>query len=238
MLCYPRMPSPSSSDPTRADALSDPFGADQRPSVPLLVQRSSPVNWFLIAASVALYLWSNQGEDQQRLLPWFISLESARSDHPLHEVLQGEVWRLFTPAFIHFGLYHIGFNMINLIGLGNILERRLSSWHYLALVAGLAAGSDLTQYFVTGSPAFGGMSGVVYGLIGYIWLRARSDQTFGLAIPQQMVVIALVWFFACVVGIIPHVANAAHAGGLALGAIWGFSDGRNAMRRLRLGGHF
>lgn len=229
------MPSSGSPHPSQDDALSDPFGADQRPSRPLLVQGSSPVNWFLIAASVALYVWSNQGENQERLLPWFISLEGARSGHPLYEVLHGEVWRLFTPAFIHFGLYHIGFNMLNLVGLGNILERRLGSWNYLALVAGLAMASNLTQYFASGSPGFGGMSGVVYGLIGYIWLRGRSDETFGLAIPQQMVVIALVWFFACVVGIIPHVANAAHAGGLVLGVIWGYSEGRSAMQRARLG---
>ena len=228
-MSSPRPPYPSQDDP-----LSDPLGADQRPSAPLLVQRASPVNWFLIAASVALYLWSNQGEDQERLLPWFISLENARSAHPLFEVLHGEVWRLFTPAFIHFGLYHIGFNMLNLTGLGNILERRLNSWNYLALVAGLAMVSNLTQYFFTGSPLFGGMSGVVYGLLGYIWIRGRTDRTFGLAIPQQMVLIALVWFFACVVGIIPHVANAAHAGGLVLGVIWGYSEGRSAMQRARL----
>lgn len=220
---------------SRPDALSDPFGADQRPSAPLLVQRSSPVNWFLIAASVALYVWSSQGEDQRRLLPWFISLESARSAHPLSEVLHGEIWRLFSPAFIHFGLYHIGFNMLNLVSLGNILERRLSSWHYGVLVLGLAVASNLTQYFVNGSPAFGGMSGVIYGLLGYIWLRGRFDLTFGLGIPQQMIVIALIWFVACVVGVIPHVANAAHAGGLVLGAIWGIADGRRAMERVRRG---
>ncbi len=192
------------------------------------------MNWLLIAASVALYVWSNQGENQERLLPWFISLESARSAHPLREVLHGEIWRLFSPAFIHSGLYHIGFNMLNLISLGNILERRVNSWNYLALVAGLAMASDLTQYFFTGNPDFGGMSGVVYGLIGYIWMRGRSDQTFGLAIPQQMVVIAFVWFFACVVGIIHHVANAAHAGGLIVGMLWGISDARGAMQRARL----
>ena len=112
---------------------------------------------------------------------------------------------------------------------------RLNSWNYLFLVAGLAAAGNLAQYFVNDSFLFGGMSGVIYGLLGYIWLRGRFDITFGLAIPQQTIVLALIWFVACVVGFIPHVANSAHGAGLVVGAIWGVADGRHAMERVRLG---
>lgn len=230
VLCCLHMP-PSASDPYPDHARP---GADEAGFAPLLVQRSSPVNWFLIAGSVVLYVWTAQGANQERLLPWLISLENARSGQPLLEVRHGEVWRLLTPAFIHFSVAHIGFNMLNLIGLGNVLERRLNSWNYLLLVASLAVFSNLAQYFINGSYAFGGMSGVVYGLIGYIWLRGKYDLTFGLAIPQQMIVIALVWFFACLTGVLGPIANGAHGAGLLLGAIWGFSDGRSAMERARL----
>ena len=226
-----------------APALPDPLPGNPRPvspdredetSAPLPLQRNSPVNWFLIVGSVLLAVQSSFGANVESLSPWFISLADARTA-PLYEVRHGEVWRLFTPAFIHFGLPHLGFNMLNLVGLGNILERRLNSRNYLLLVASLALFSNLTQYFVNGSPLFGGMSGVIYGLIGYIWLRGRFDLTFGLAIPQQMIVIALIWFVACVVGFIPHVANSAHGAGLVLGALWGVSDGRSAMARARPG---
>ena len=124
--------------------------------------------------------------------------------------------------------------MLNLIGLGNILERRLNSWKYLLLVAALAVFSNLAQYFIYGSFGFGGMSGVVYGLIGYIWLRGRFDRTFGLAIPQQMVGLALIWFVVCFTGFLGPIANAAHGAGLVLGAFWGVADGRRAMERARL----
>lgn len=227
------MPAPVLPDPLPDDRRTAAPGAQEDVFAPTpLLQAASPVNWFLIAGSVVLYVWSAQGEDLERLLPWFISKLDARTV-PLFEVRHGEVWRLFTPAFIHFGIAHLGFNMLNLIGLGNILERRLRSGHYLVLVVGLAVFSNLTQYFITGSPAFGGMSGVIYGLLGYVWLRGRFDLTFGLGIPQQMIVIALVWFVACVVGFIPHVANSAHGAGLALGAIWGVFDGRRAMESVR-----
>ena len=228
------MPSPVSPDSLPDDPHTIAPGSRESAFAPLLVQRTSPVNWFLIAGSVALYVWSSQGENVERLLPWFISLMDAHSAQPLLEVRHGEVWRLFTPAFIHFGIAHIGFNMLNLVGLGNILERRLTSWHYLLLVACLAVASNLAQYFINGSFLFGGMSGVIYGLLGYIWLRGRFDLTFGLAIPQQMIVIALIWFVACVLGVIPHVANSAHGAGLVLGALWGVADGRRAMERVRL----
>ena len=227
------MPSPASdpfSDPARA-AVTD---TEESAFAPLLVQRSSPVNWFLIAGSVVIFVWSSFGEDQQRLLPLFISLETARSAHPLFEVRHGEVWRLFTPAFLHFSLPHIGFNMLNLTGLGNILERRLNSWNYLWLVSGIAVFSSLTQYFIYGGFRFGGMSGVVYGLIGYIWMRGRYDRTFGLDIPQQMIGLALIWFVVCFTGFLGPIANGAHGAGLVLGALWGISDAHNAMARARL----
>ena len=74
---------------------------------------------------------------------------------------------------------HIGFNMLNLMGLGNMLERRLNSWNYLWLVLGLAVASNLAQYFVNGSflPS-GACRASVYGLLGYIWLRGKFDRDF------------------------------------------------------------
>ncbi len=227
------MPSPAF-DPLPDQARPALPGTEDPAFGPLFVQRASPVNWFLIAGSVVVFLWSSFGEDQNRLLPLFISLESARSAQPLFEVRHGEVWRLFTPAFIHFGLPHIGFNMLNLIGLGNILERRLNSWNYLWLVSGIAVFSNLAQYFIYGDFHFGGMSGVVYGLIGYIWMRGKYDQTFGLAIPQQMIGLALIWFVVCFTGFLGPIANGAHGAGLVLGALWGIADARNAMARARL----
>lgn len=228
------MPAPVPPDPLPDDRRTAAPDPEDFSGTPLPLQSGSPVNWFLIAGSVAMFAWSAQGENLERLAGWFISLQNARVA-PLFEVRHGEVWRLFTPAFIHFGIVHLGFNMLNLMGLGNILERRLNSWNYLFLVAGLAVTSNLAQYFINDSFLFGGMSGVIYGLLGYIWLRGRFDVTFGLAIPQQMIVLALVWFVACVVGFIPHVANSAHGAGLAVGAIWGVADGRQAMGRIRPG---
>ena len=218
----------------RAESLP-PTHPDDASVVQIPLQRSSPVNLSLIAASVVLTLWTNFGQKVPHLLPWLISTFPADSPDRLLEVRHGELWRLLTPAFLHFNVAHIAFNLLNMVNLGNLLERRLRSFPYLLLTVGVAVSSDLGQYFSTASPLFGGMSGVVYGIFGYIWLRGRNDLTFGLAIPPRFVGLALVWFVLCFTPVIPHVANAAHAVGLVVGALWGFVDGRTAMRRVRAG---
>ena len=228
-LSSDELPRPAAPEPTELpDTLTEEFR----------LQRYSPVNVLLIAGSVLLTLWTGFGDKGVRLLPWLISLAPAHTPGSLWEVRHGQWWRLLSPAFLHFSVMHLGFNMINMVSLGNLLERRVNSTRYALVTLSVAVCSNLGQYFATGSPYFGGMSGVVYGLFGYIWLRGRYDRTFGLMIPRQFIVLALVWFVACFTPLIPHVANAAHAVGLALGAGWGLVDGRMAMRRARGAGPF
>jgi GlpG protein len=138
----------------------------------------------------------------------------------LPEIRRGEVWRLFTPIFLHLGFLHLFFNMLWLRDLGSMVEARQSSWLLLVLVAVFAAFSDLGQYLVTGG-GFGGMSGVVYGLVGYIWIRGKYDPRSGLFLHSSTVTMMIIWFFVCLVGLMGPVANTAHGVGLLTGMAWG-----------------
>ena len=141
-------------------------------------------------------------------------------------VLSGQVWRLFTPMFIHFGLIHLLFNMLWLKDLGSAIERRHGIVKFIAMVLVISALSNLGQYLVAG-PSFGGMSGVVFGLLGYIWMRGKFDPSSGFRLPKSIVIMMGIWFIICFVGIIPGIANTAHAVGLGLGMLFGFvSSGR------------
>jgi GlpG protein len=131
------------------------------------------------------------------------------------------LWRLITPIFIHFSLLHILFNMLWLRDLGGMIEGRQSTGKLAILVLAIAVCSNLGQFLV-GGPVFGGMSGVVYGLLGYIWMRGKFDPGSGLFVHPVTVGMMIIWFFACFTPIVPHVANAAHGVGLVMGVAWGY----------------
>ena len=142
------------------------------------------------------------------------------------QILHGEPWRLVTPMFLHFNLMHIVFNMLWTYQFGVEIESRRGSARFLVMVLVIAALSNAAQFWVHGQlfrgrwygdPHFGGMSGVVYGLFGYIWVKGRLDRSSGFDLPQQTVTMMLVWHVLCVVGVIPNVANWCHGIGLVTG---------------------
>jgi GlpG protein len=149
-------------------------------------------------------------------------------------ILHGEVWRLVTPILLHFGIWHLLFDMYMLHTLGGAIERIRGPLRYLSLVLVLAIVSNLVQYYLghpswDGSvlrlyllPNFGGMSGVVYGLFGYIWMKARFHPELGLRIQPSTVVYLMAWFFVCMTGWFGPIANGAHLGGLIAGILIGY----------------
>ena len=182
-----------------------------------------PLTLGLIAISVVVFLLSRFGNEPQRVIGLFITEFVSRGGlgPVLPEVMHGQVWRLVTPIFVHFDPLHILFNMLWLRDLGSMIEGRQSSWQLAILVGVIAVGSNLGQFFFAG-PVFGGMSGVVYGLLGYIWMRGKFDPASGLYLHPTTVTMMIIWFFACFTPLIPHVANGAHAVGLVMGLAWGY----------------
>ena len=45
-------------------------------------------------------------------------------------IIQGELWRLFTPMFIHIGLEHLALNLLTLYFLGVQLEQLFGKWRF------------------------------------------------------------------------------------------------------------
>lgn len=199
------------------------------PPVPLGV-----VSLTLIGISVVAALFTQLGNEDRFVQPLSITQyqhdgEYLRWNGGLPEVRHGQLWRLFTPIFLHFGLLHILFNMLWLRDLGSMVEARKGPWKLLLLVLALAGTSNFGQYLISG-PNFGGMSGVVYGLLGYIWMQGKFNPASRLSLQPQTVTFMIAWFFLCLTGLMGPIANAAHAVGLALGVAWGFLAARIAVQ--------
>jgi GlpG protein len=150
----------------------------------------------------------------------WLAISNYKTVAMLPEIRHGQFWRIVTPIFIHFGILHLLFNMMMMRTFGGLLEARLGGAKFAFMVLVLAVASNLGQYLFAG-PAFGGMSGVLYGLFGYVWIRGRVDPTVGLYIDSQSVIFMVGWYFLCLFGIIGNVANGTHTVGLLVGMAWG-----------------
>ncbi len=144
----------------------------------------------------------------------------------LAAIFHGQIYRLLTPMFIHFGMLHILFNMMCMKDFGRLIELRMGTSILLIIVVVTSIAANVAQYGFTGSPRFGGMSGVIYGFFGYLWMQQKFNPRFGIFVPKQTFVMIMVWFVLCAVGVIPHVANYAHGGGLVAGGILGYIDAK------------
>jgi GlpG protein len=182
-----------------------------------------PLTFVMILACVSIAVYSKFG-DHEWLKSLFISDPSNFGRRDLPEVMHGEIWRLFTPIFMHADLIanplHLIFNMMWLYQLGSMIEARQSSLFLLLFVAVSALVSDLGQYFTNG-PAFVGMSGVIYALAGYIWMQGKYNPSSGLYLDRRNVTYMLIWLVVCFTGIVGHIANIAHVVGLLVGVAWG-----------------
>jgi GlpG protein len=105
---------------------------------------------------------------------------------------------------------------------GSMIEARQSPWHLLSLTVVIGAASNFGQYYLGHGPSFGGMSGVDFGLMGYIWIRGKFDPGSGLFLHPSSVTMMIVWFFACLLGFLGNIANWAHGVGLVMGMAWGY----------------
>jgi GlpG protein len=161
--------------------------------------------------------------------PEYYSPESGWHDEGLERILSGQVWRLVTPIFLHFGIPHILFNAWAIILEGTLIETRRSSFRLGVLVLVSAVLSNLGQYAFmdkfdpSGLHGFGGLSGVSYALFGYVWMKSQYEPEQGMILHPNTIMFALLWLVLCMTGAMGPIANAAHVVGLVVGMVFGLA---------------
>lgn len=131
-----------------------------------------------------------------------------------------EWWRVLTPAFIHFSFMHIAFNLLWWWILGQQIELRMGRSTLLLLLVTIGVISNVGQLLVSG-PNFGGLSGVVYGLLGFYWILGWLRPQWGFVLNKGVIGFMLAWLALGYVDILPvNMANTAHTLGLLAGMVW------------------
>ena len=189
---------------------------------------AQPATGILMTASIAVTVWWWMGGDVTVLT--------------LDFRVWSEPWRLFTPVLPHIDVFHLFFNLYWLYVFGGKVETVFGSYKTTAIYLLLGIGSSLAQYSLFRSGV--GLSGIGYGLFGFLWVLSRNDLRFSNAINHQVVQLFIGWFILCVVLSIAdvwQVGNVAHGAGAVLGCVLGWcvvarASNTRLASRLLLGG--
>lgn len=214
-------------------------------------RRKAPLCMTLIGLCVLVAILSDMGESFNGVLDELLFCRVTRVPAGIsfprdgfEQIKQGEVWRLITPIFVHFGLMHLVMNLQGLYVLGSAIEHRRGTAKFAWMVFSIAIVSNVLQY-LSGvwwpphqpNPLFGGISGVVFGLFGYVWMKTWFDPEDGMVLHSTSIFLCLLFFALCILrdipalsghfsGMLPHVANTAHSVGLVMGVVYGYLGSR------------
>lgn len=196
---------------------------------PVLALRSAPVTSVLLALSIVGFLLIYLGAPIEWISTLTYSDFTLRGGRPVFQGVEtsaSEWWRFITPVFLHFGWMHIVFNSLWCWELGRRIETTLGSRQLVGLFLVIAGLSNFAQHVSSGPVLFGGLSGVVYGFLGFAWVGGKLHPEWRAMAPANPVMLFMVgWLIVCMLGVIDvlgfSVANAAHLGGLLCGAFLG-----------------
>ena len=173
------------------------FGGVARPS------GKSVVTYGLIAVNVAMFILQTvAGNVEARLALWPPA------------VADGDLYRLLTSAFLHYGVMHLLFNMWALYVVGPPLESQLGRLRFGALYALSALGGSVVVYLVSPlNSATAGASAAVFGLFAATFVvgkRLNLDVRW---------VVGLIAINIVITFVVPSISWQGHIGGLVTGAV-------------------
>ncbi|MDO9347334.1 rhomboid family intramembrane serine protease [Pseudomonas pergaminensis] len=206
--------------------------------------RHSPLTALVLLASIIVGAVTLLGENLQAM-SWLTFLQFRIVGEyiqftPLADSLAaGQWWRLVTPMLIHFGILHLAMNGMWYWELGRRIEARQGSINLLGLTLLFSLVSNYAQYVFGGPGLFGGLSGVLYGLLGHCWIFQLLSPNPAYRLPRGVLVMMLVWLLLCLSGLVSmigfgEIANAAHVGGLVIGCLTGLLGGLYSRRKASL----
>jgi rhomboid protease GluP len=178
------------------------------------------VTYTLIAICVAVYLL-------QPVIGYVLNIDITQAlvkDNAL--IIQGQIWRLITPIFLHGSILHIGFNMYALFAIGPTLERFYGRGRYLALFMLSGFAGNVMSFMFTQSPSLGS-STAIFGLIGAEGvLIYQNREVFGSIARRALTQVVVIAVVNLIIGVtIPGIDIWGHIGGLIGGTLFAWFGG-------------
>jgi membrane associated rhomboid family serine protease len=133
-------------------------------------------------------------------------------------VADGQLYRLVTSAFVHYGATHLLLNMWALYVLGPPLEMLLGRLRFGALYALSGLGGSVLVYLLTLNVMTAGASGAVFGLFGATFVVAKR-LSLDLRWVAAVIVINLVFTFVAPAVSSQRISWQGHVGGLVTGGL-------------------
>ena len=184
--------------------------------------------FYIIALAIFLTLFTNFGLNNF-LEPLLFIKTNLNSSFENTYLINNEWWRLITPTFLHFSMTHLVFNCLWIYILGQRIEKLdgLGVFLFIFILTGIL--SNAGQFFWTQQYLFGGLSGAVYGLLGYcfiIELDGRHGRYGRYGLPEALYLFMFIWLLVGFTGVLSffgfgNVANTAHLVGMIAGFIIG-----------------
>jgi GlpG protein len=190
--------------------------------------KTSNVYFYIIGLAVALTLLTNFGLNNYLELFLFLKTDIGFQYPALENnyLLNFEWWRLLTPTFLHFSLTHLAFNCLWIYILGSKIEELDGKGLLLFVFVTSSILSNAGQFLWTQQILFGGLSGGVYGLLGYCFIIELDGKKGRYGLPEALYLFMLIWLLIGFTGILSvfgfgNVANTAHLIGMIAGFIIG-----------------
>ena len=141
-------------------------------------------------------------------------------------LINNEWWRLVTPTFLHFSITHLIFNCLWIYILGSRIERLDGSSIFLFIFIVTSVLSNAGQFLWTQQYLFGGLSGSVYGLLGYCFIIELDSRQVRYSLPVALYIFMFIWLLVGFTGVLSffgfgNIANTSHLVGMIVGFVIG-----------------
>lgn len=182
----------------------------------------TPITTLLILSIILIYCWMQFSQE------WLLWLEANQYLWPgyrsqLQTYIDIGLWSLWRPTLLHFSLLHLINNIFWIWILGRAIEIKDGRFPLLLILFGSGLTGNLIQWWLAG-PTFGGISGVVFGLLAWVgWRQITKIKDYKIPSALLCVMLVLLFLSMTIDQVFPGItgmAHGGHIGGLLFGLIY------------------